>query len=204
MHGFGPVVTADGDATHHEAWELRAQVLTLLSAGGMRDALEHLDPATYLGSSYYQRWLRAGEIRLVERGAITTDELAAWHDRLADDPGAAPAPTSDPAMVELIRGMGPTTFETAPSATFDVGDAVRVRRMRPERHHRCPRYVRGAPGVIERVIGLDRVPGAPSDQPVTEVFYTVGFDSIDLFGASADEPPFELFIDLCDRYLEQA
>ena len=35
------------------------------------------------------------------------------------------------------------------------GERVRVRRMRPEGHTRCPRYVRGALGVIERVHGDD-------------------------------------------------
>jgi nitrile hydratase len=204
MQGFGPVVTADGDATHHETWEIRAQVITLLAGRSMRDAIERLEPATYLASSYYERWLRAGEMKLVERGEIGTDDLARWRDRIADDPDAAPAPTSDPTMVELIRTMGPGSFGPAPAAAFGVGDRVSVTRMRPDGHHRCPRYIRGAVGTVERTIGTDVVPGTPHAEQVIEPVYTVAFSSTDLFGDQTEhgEPPYAVLIDLCERYLD--
>ncbi len=41
----------------------------------------------------------------------------------------------------------------AAAPAFRPGQRVRVRRMRPEGHTRCPRYVRGALGTIERVHG---------------------------------------------------
>ena len=43
----------------------------------------------------------------------------------------------------------------AAAPRFRPGQRVRVRRMRPAGHTRCPRYVRGAVGVIERVHGDD-------------------------------------------------
>jgi nitrile hydratase subunit beta len=81
---------------------------------------------------------------------------------------------------------------------------VRVRRMRPAGHNRCPRYVRGADGVIERVHGDDLLADASArgrDEPV-EAVYAVGFRSDDLFGPG-DEPPFRVLVDLSESYLEE-
>ena len=76
-----------------------------------------------------------------------------------------------------------------------------VRRIWDEHHHhRCPRYVRGARGVVERVIGASEVPDGPA-LGGTEVEYTVGFTSSDLWEVEG-EPPFSLFIDLYEHYLE--
>ena len=62
LDGFGPVATDDGDRTHHEPWELRAQGVALFGLrGGMRQWIERLDPASYLTSPYYARWLLAAE-----------------------------------------------------------------------------------------------------------------------------------------------
>ncbi|MGH2899521.1 MAG: SH3-like domain-containing protein, partial [Solirubrobacteraceae bacterium] len=90
-------------------------------------------------------------------------------------------------------------------ARFAPGDRVRVRRMRPPGHTRCPRYARGAVGTIERVRGADRLPdlttyGAPAEP---EPVYAVAFASAGLWGAS-DEPPFQVLLDLWDSYLEAA
>lgn len=86
MHGFGPVVTPHGDLSHHEPWELRAQVLGLLSGSARRGSIEGLDPATYLSSSYYVRWLLAAETTLVRRGQLGSDELARWRATIEADP----------------------------------------------------------------------------------------------------------------------
>jgi nitrile hydratase subunit beta len=88
---------------------------------------------------------------------------------------------------------------------FGPGDRVRVRRMHPDGHTRCPRYVRGAVGVVERVQGTDRLPdraiyGLPTEP---EPVYAVAFGSQDLWGES-DEPPWTVLLDLFDSYLEPA
>ena len=211
MHGFGPVVTDDGALTHHQAWEIRAQVITLLAGRSMRDAIERLEPATYLSSTYYERWLRAGEMKLVEQGRITTDDLARWYDVFAHDAQARPPVTTDPELVERVRHMRSGSFEPAHGAAHIVGDRVRVMRMRPAGHHRCPRYLRGATGTVERVLGADLVPGVPAHDHVVEPVYTVEFSSLELFGdpiaghggePSTDDPPHSVLIDLFERYLE--
>ena len=51
----------------------------------MRAWIERLDPATYLASSYYARWLLAAEDGVVAKGVVTPDDLQRWHDRFAAD-----------------------------------------------------------------------------------------------------------------------
>ena len=204
MHGFGAVVTPDGQLTHSEPWEVRAQVLGLLSGTASRGALEALEPATYLASSYYERWLRAAESTLVHRGQVDASELDRWRDSFDRDPDARMPVSSDPATVEAIRGIGPHRHGPLEHPAFRAGDRVRVRRMRPERHHRCPRYLRGVVGDVEKVLGADPVPGLAKADQVDEACYTVRFSSVDLFGdrIAAGEAPYTLFIDLWERYLE--
>ena len=59
-----------------------------------------------------------------------------------------------------------------------------------------------ASGALERVIGASDVPDGPA-LGGTEVEYTVGFTSSDLWGDEC-EPGFSLFIDLYEHYLEAA
>jgi len=88
MHGFGPVRTPDGGLTYHEPWELRPLVIACLIGSGWRTAIEGLDPADYLASSYYVRWLRAAEHRLVEQGYVTPEDLSRWRATLSETPDA--------------------------------------------------------------------------------------------------------------------
>jgi nitrile hydratase subunit beta len=74
--GFGPVpVEDDDDRQFHADWEARVFALNraLLGKGAynldeFRDAIERIPPGEYLGSSYYERWLRAIEMLVTEKG----------------------------------------------------------------------------------------------------------------------------------------
>lgn len=74
--GFGPVpVEADGGPPFAADWEARVYALaTVLRRRGvfngdeLRDAIERLPPAVYLGASYYERWLGAIEMLVAEKG----------------------------------------------------------------------------------------------------------------------------------------
>jgi nitrile hydratase len=92
-----------------------------------------------------------------------------------------------------------------PGARFAPGDRVRVKRMRPPGHTRCPRYARGVAGVIERVDGADRLPDRAvyGERVEREPVYSVAFRSTDLWGEGA-EPPWTVLLDLWDSYLEPA
>jgi nitrile hydratase len=77
MEGFGPVDTFDDLEPFHADWEARvyAMNMALLRKGvyeldELRDAVERLDPATYLESSYFERWLAAIESLLKEKGVL--------------------------------------------------------------------------------------------------------------------------------------
>ncbi|MEO5899048.1 MAG: SH3-like domain-containing protein [Ilumatobacteraceae bacterium] len=201
--GFGPIITADADLTHHEAWELRAQALGIVGLGSLRQWIERLDPATYLSSPYYVRWLLAAELGAVQRGLIDGDDLARWNELFAADPSASPPKTADAAQRARVVGFMTREDQLPPAAAprFAPGQTVVVRRWRDaEAHHRCPRYVRGVAGTIETCWGDEAVPGRERNLAPT---YTVAFSSPDLWGDS-DEPPFSLYIDLCEEYLEAA
>jgi nitrile hydratase len=209
MHGFGAVLTPGSDMVSHEEWELRVFALSTLvgterlGAGSGRAIREEMDPAEYLRAGYYERWLWSTEQRLLRSGTMGEGEVDAWTARLRageavprrEDPGAAAR------SVEATSASNPLT--SAPDARFDRGDAVRVRRMRPEGHTRCPRYARGATGIVEAVRGLDAFPDigpyAGPDEPV----YAVAFSSEDLFGPSP-EGQWTVLLDLFDSYLEPA
>jgi nitrile hydratase subunit beta len=84
MHGLGPVLTEHNEPVFHEAWEGRAFGLfagTFVFAGytvdEFRHAIEKMQPAEYLQSSYYEHWLHAFEEVLNKRGIVTTAELDA-------------------------------------------------------------------------------------------------------------------------------
>ena len=207
MAGFGPVVP-DGEV-FHEPWERRMFAITRVSraagitAGHFREAIESMPPDEYLDATYYERWMFGLERRLERAGSLAPGDL---DDALARVETAPVPERSDPeltARVLAIQRSG-QPLPAAAAARFAAGDGVRVRRMRPAGHTRCPRYVRGAAGVIERVHGDDLLPDAGArgkDQPV-EAVYAVSFRSEDLFGAG-EEPSFRVLVDLSESYLEE-
>ena len=208
MHGFGAVRTADGDIAYHEAWEPRAQFVGLMSSrtgGTMRANIESLAPADYLASSYYVRWLTAAEQFHVRIGALTSAELLEWKELFEHDPDAVVPRSESPELAQRVTAMlsGGSPVPKAVAPLFAVEDTVVVRRIHPQTHHRCPRYVRGVHGTIEAVCGDDRVPGTVPGDSRVEAVYTVRFLSIDLWGVT-DEPPFTVLVDLWEGYLEAA
>lgn len=208
MAGFGPV-DVSAHASGHEWWEARIQATALLSGGMSRPGIEAIPPAEYLSSGYAEKWLVCAEQRLIGDGVIDPDRLDHWRSEFASDPSLLPPRDDAPERVAGLVEMLTTTplLSDAPSPRFAVGERVRVRRMRPEGHNRCPRYVRGAVGVVERVPGAEHLPPSVpggDDGPV-EAIYTVQFESSELWGDQRDEgePAFDLVIDLWESYLEE-
>lgn len=202
MQGFGEACWPGSEAPTHAAWELRAFVLALItgpgSAHAFRHTIERLDPVRYLSSGYYDRWLYEAEQALVESGAITHDEVAEWERRLgagdamprSDDPEGATQ------LVAALRRRRP--LAPAADPRFALGDRVRVRRMHPAGHTRCPRYLRGARGTVARIQGMDGVPDV--DNAATEPVYAIAFDSTELWGDDVEHHV--VHADLWERYLE--
>jgi Nitrile hydratase beta subunit len=193
MHGFGAVVTPGGEAPYHQRWEARVfamQVLTGLEGlgggPGSRATVERMDPAGYLRASYYERWLWGTEQRLLRKGTIAPGEVEAMMERLA---AGEPEPRrSDPDQ-----------------AARAVASQREVDPSRPVERARCPRYVRGAVGVVEHIRGADPLPDLAiygEDAP-PEPVYAVAFRSDELWGRG-DEPTWTVVVDLWESYLEAA
>jgi nitrile hydratase len=212
MHGFGAVVEPGSEAPYHERWEPRVFALHLmisterLGAGpGGRPTREEMEPAEYLEASYYERWIWSAERRLERAGTIEPGEVEAMMERLragADDPDRR-----DRKLVErtLTTLHDVEQIAAATDTRFGAGDRVRVRRMRPRGHTRCPRYARGVAGTVERAHGLDVLPDLAvyGRETTPEPVYSVAFGSDDLWGPG-DEPPFTVLLDLWESYLEPA
>ena len=207
MDGFGPV-TPDG-TNFHADWERRlfglARVTRIagVGAGMFRAAIESMPPDEYLAASYYERWMYGLERRLERGGTLTREEIESAMPRFA----AGPLPErSDPELAEqcLTAQRNGHPMAAAAAAQFGPGQRVRVRRMRPPGHTRCPRYVRGATGVIERVHGDAPLPDAVArgEEQAPEALYAVRFRSEDLFGPG-EEPGFRVIVDLSESYLEE-
>lgn len=213
MHGFGPVVVPGADEPYHERWEPRVFAIQMLigfeglGAGpGGRAVREEMEPDEYLAASYYERWIFSAERRLERKGTISPLQVEAMMARL--QAGETVPAWRDPAMAERTVGAlrRSRPIEPPPAdARFGVGDRVRVKRMHPPGHTRCPRYARGACGVVQAVRGADRLPDrATYGESVTpEPVYSVAFSSSDLWGPG-EEAPWIVALDLWDSYLEPA
>ena len=63
MHGFGPIVREENEPVFHHDWEGRVFAIRLATPvpipGGSRNNIEQMDPAAYLTTSYYEKWLHA-------------------------------------------------------------------------------------------------------------------------------------------------
>jgi len=213
MHGFGPVVEPGGEFAYHESWEPRVFAISWLvgieklgSGPGGRAVREEMEPARYLAASYYERWLYSAEQRLLRKGTIGPGEVEAMMERLR---AGEPVPVHhDAAMAERVLADVRTVYPMdapPPDARFARGQRVRVKRMRPPGHTRCPRYVRGAAGVIGAVRGADGLPDRATygEQVDPEPVYSVAFGSEELWGPG-QEPAWTVLLDLWESYLEPA
>jgi len=209
MHGFGPVVVPGADAAYHERWEPRIWALSLLigieklGRGSRRAIREEMAPTEYLEAGYYERWLWSAEQALLRKGTITDGEVDSWVERLRAGKDA-PAHADPEQARRAVTSVGhPRPLAAASDHRFVIGDAVRVKRMRHAGHTRCPRYVRGACGIVERIQGKDNFPDIGPYEGPLETVYAVAFASEDLFGAS-DEGSWTVMLDLFESYLEPA
>jgi len=200
MDGFGAVVREEHEPAFHFDWEKRVFAIALgaaVRAGGNADAFRHaierIAAPRYLNSSYYERWLDAVEILLVENGVVSREELAAC----GADP---PVPSQPPNRLE---GTPPQSSRTR--ARFSPGDRVLARNLNPAGHTRIPRYVRARRGVIWRDWGVYPFPDsyAHGGGKRAQHVYSVAFKARELWGAGASVRD-SVYIDLWEDYLEPA
>ena len=75
MHGFGPIIREENEPLFHHPWEGRVLAMTVATPvpvpGGSRNNIENMDPAHYLSSSYYEKWLHSRIKGLIDAGVLT-------------------------------------------------------------------------------------------------------------------------------------
>ncbi len=96
VHDLGGSPGGPIDKSQHEIedWERLADaVTTALDKKGVKTTDEHrraqesLPPELYRSLGYYERWIAATEILLVEKGILTREEIDARADELGEDWG---------------------------------------------------------------------------------------------------------------------
>ncbi len=199
MQGVGPVVHSPAEPVFPGRWQAVARALMVIVAGAaevsggeFRHSIERMEPGHYLTSGYYEHWLTAAATLAVEHGLVTRAELEAraggWF------------PLSGPVLARPVVDAGPDVNKPR----FGAGDRVRVRDWHPPGHTRCPRYVRGKPGVVVRVDGTHSVPDVEAHGAARryEPTYSVRFDAAGLW--EDGQRGVWVHVDLWDSYLEGA
>lgn len=209
MHGFGPVEREPNEPVFHGRWEAvmvavqrAGRAADLYTIDEFRHAIERMDPAHYLGSSYYEHWLDGIARLLAEKGVVTAEELEARMAALRAGP-EAPTASAPGTPARRRRSENETSFrEPAAPPRFAAGAPVVTRNMHPPGHTRLPRYARGKRGVIAAHRGCHVFPDTNAhglgERP--QHVYGVRFDARDLWGEAA-EPNQHVYIDLWESYL---
>ena len=212
MHGFGPIIREENEPLFHHEWEKRVLAMGVAIPvpvpGGSRNNIENMDPAHYLSSSYYEKWLHSRIRGLIDAGAMTSDELETRVALFREKPDAETPvhPNPDAVRAKFARrrpaASAPPPVDIRPQ--FQVGDPVRARNIHPEGHTRLPRYVRGKTGTITRFYGIHNLQDAElpagcvrREQPL----YAVRFESRELWGESAEDA---VYLDMWEGYLAPA
>src|SRR5438445_470344 len=155
MHGFGPVNPEPNEPVFHHDWERRAFALNL-AAGFLgrwnidmgRYAREHMPPAEYLATTYYEHWLYGLERLLVEKGLVTGKELEAMRPQ---GPVAGVKALGVADLPKALRNRRAARMDDhLATPRFKAGDRVRTKNLNPTGHTRLPRYARDKVGVIDR------------------------------------------------------
>ena len=208
MDGFGPIPIEQDEPVFHAPWEGRVWALNAaLGAWGKwnidagRYTLEQLDPALYLASSYYQRWLYRTENILVAHGMVSRAEIETpTNERKIEKQDE---PLAHEEVVARHRKARSARLNDDVAPRFTAGDRVRARNIHPTGHTRTPRYVRGKSGVIDRDHGVFVFPdtNAVFAGKTPQHLYSVKFTAREVWGEDAS-PLDSVYLDMWDNYLE--
>ena len=209
MHGMGPIPYEKNEPVFHEPWEGRVYALNAAmfawrkwNTDRWRHDIETLPPADYLRMSYYEKWLRALEKRVVAYSFVTSHELESGK---AEPGSVKTTPIFTPERVRQFNRGIPSSKDPSVTPLFQVGERVRARNINPESHTRLPRYARGKTGEIIRDHGVYVFPdtNARYQGEKRQHVYSVRFRAPELWGESAS-PRDSVYLDMWDDYLEHA
>ena len=192
MDGFGPIPIKNKEPVFHATWEARVWAMnTALGAWGEwnidagRYTLEQLDPALYLSSSYYQRWLYRTENLLVDHGLVSREEIETPPANRNTKISREPLSLDD--ILTRQRNTRSARLNDDVAPRYHMGDQVRARNIHPKGHTRIPRYVRGRLGVIDRDHGVFIFPdtNAVFAGKRPQHLYSVCFTAREIWGTKA-------------------
>ena len=208
MDGFGPIPIKNKEPVFHATWEARVWAMnTALGAWGKwnidagRYTLEQLDPALYLSSSYYQRWLYRTENLLVDHGLVSREEIETPPANRNTKISREPLSLDD--ILTRQRNTRSARLNDDVAPRYHMGDQVRARNIHPKGHTRIPRYVRGRLGVIDRDHGVFIFPdtNAVFAGKRPQHLYSVCFTAREIWGTKAVVTD-KIYVDMWDEYLE--
>ena len=210
MHGFGPIPYEEDEPVFHHEWEARVFAITtqtpVAKPFNPRTVIEQMDPADYLATTYYEKWLYMRTQKLIDEGTITQRELDTWIAHIRATPDYRPPHTANPERLRKvltnIYSLHSHRKEADVAPAFQIGDEVQTRNMHPVGHTRLPRYARNKRGVVVNYYGIqecyDDLPSGTMAAP--QPLYAVRFDGQELWGESA-EPKSVLYLDMWEMYL---
>ncbi len=119
----------------------------------LRTSAEAMDPFDYFKFRYYEKWLGGVTQFLVDKGCLTTDELATRTENFPSrqEPGAAEA--IDAQVLAYLR-MGTAFDATSPTRSSPSATPCGLPTCRPART-RLPGFLRGRVGTVKRVFESD-------------------------------------------------
>ena len=208
MDGFGPIPIKNKEPVFHATWEARVWAMnTALGAWGEwnidagRYTLEQLDPALYLSSSYYQRWLYRTENLLVDHGLVSREEIETLPANRKTKNSREPLSLDE--ILTRQRNTRSARLNDDVAPRYHMGDQVRARNIHPKGHTRIPRYVRGRLGVIDRDHGVFIFPdtNAVFAGKRPQHLYSVCFTAREIWGTKAVVTD-KVYVDMWDDYLE--
>jgi nitrile hydratase len=208
MHGFGPIVVEQDEPVFHAPWEGRVYALRGPLVGSVRATIERMNPAHYLATTYYEKWLWAKIQNLLANGAFTQAELDERIAYFRANPAAEPPRRDDPEAareaVALTHKPVSHRHETGAAHAFAIGERVRAKNVHPAGHTRLPRYVRGKVCVIVKHYGVQEFnDGLPGETQAPQPLYNVRFEAQELWGESA-EANSAVYLDMWESYLERS
>jgi nitrile hydratase len=204
---YGPILREEKEPVFHAPWERQVFAMTMLAMGkvdtldGFRHAVERMDPAHYLSSTYYEHWLTALETLAVEKGLLSPEELETGNAQTATGSTEPPLP---PEAIPAVVNHGAPCDRPAGKRKprFQPRDRVITRNLNPSGHTRLPRYVRGKQGVIHHIHGTFVYPdtNAHGQGEKPQPLYSVRFTARELWGPTTPRRD-HLYIDLWEDYL---
>ena len=209
MHGFGPIEREENEPLPWESRVLAISVSTPVPIpGGSRNNIENMDPAHYLSSSYYEKWLYSRIKGLIDAGVLTPEEMETRMALFRNNPNAETPAHPDPdavrAELKRPRPANPPKQKIDIQPQFSNGDRVKARNIHPEGHTRLPRYARDKYGTITNYYGIDNLQDAELPKGCTngqQPLYAVRFEASELWGSAA-ETKSAVYLDMWESYLE--